>query len=333
MRNRAGFYRYDIHGIVKVDSNVRPEAVAGVLPMFFLTGRREGEADLTIYAGDFTYKGDGIYREGPFKFGPLRSKFLLDGLEGHAKLFFLSPRYNLLQEVRQELRTLMFELLELKLLQKGHAFIHAACVEKNGDGLMITAPPDTGKTFTTIKLVREHGYSHMADDMTIIGPGGTAYCFPTLMTLHLPHLEELPISLPGDLEASVRARERLRSLPWVGRLLSEPRVDFRAVLPDARVTEKVKVSRLVFLERGKKGARRISRQEAKSRLMPVARMHRSIMSDLIVLYAYYHPELDLHALSERQDELYLELLDRVECYVVSAPDRSFADIMVQHGLA
>lgn len=318
---------------MKVDSNVRPGALAGVLPVFFLTKHRKGRADLTIYAGDFTYEGDGIYREGPFKLGLLRSKFLLDGLEGHASLFFLSPRYRLLKEVRQELRTLIFELLELKLLQKGHAFIHAACVERNGEGIMITAPPDTGKTFTTIKLVMEHGYSHMSDDMTIIGPGGVAYCFPTLMTLHLPHVDELPISLPSSLEASVRARERLRSLPWIKKLLSEPRVHFRTVLPDARVARKAEVSRLIFLEHGRKKVERLSKDEARSRLLPVARMHRSIMSDLIVLYAYYHPELDLHALSERQSELYLELIEGVDCYLVRSPDRAFADIMVEHGLA
>ena len=331
MRASISFLRYDIHGIVKVDSNVRPEAVAEVLPTFFLSDHRRGKADITIYVGDFIHKNEGLFWCGPFNIGPLKHKFLLKDVERHAKLFFTNPRYNLLGEIIWELQ-LIFDILELKLLQKGYSFIHAACVERDGEGLMLVAPPDTGKTFTTIRLVKEHGYSYMADDMTIIGPSRTAYCFPKPMTLHTPHVEELPISLPRGLKALIRAREKLRSISWLRKRIPEVRVDFRTILPNARVTKKTRISRLIFLERGKRSVRSISQQEAKSRLMPVAKMHRNIMSLYIALYAYYHPELDLHALLERQDKLYIDLLDGIDYYVVSTPDRSFVDMMAKQGL-
>ena len=61
-------------------------------------------------------------------------------------------------------------------------------------------------------------------------------------------------------------------------------------------------------------------------------MHRSLLDELLVKYAYYHPELDLYELSREQDELYRELVESADCFVVRAPDRSFADIMISEGL-
>jgi len=321
--------RYDIHGLVKVDSNVRPGALMGVLPPIFISGRGGKDADISIFAGDFTYhESGGIYYEGPFKVGPLRSKFLLDGLEGRARIWFLSPRYRFLGEVKPQIKSLIFEVLEIKLLQRGHTLIHAACLEKDGEGIMLVAPPDTGKTFTSIRLVRR-GFNFMADDMTILGPGARAYCFPTPMTLHLVHLRELDIPLSRLARASVRARWLLNSLPWVKKLVSEAKVDYRHVLKDIPLTEKTKVARIFFLERGSRGLEKVDDALALSKLIPVAKMHRSIFDDLITIYSYYHPELNLGALARRQEELYGELVEEAECYIVRAEGRTFADVMIE----
>ena len=323
--------RYDIHGLVKVDSNVRPGALMGVLPPIFISGRGDGDADISVFAGDFTYDGSGIYYEGPFRVGPLRSKFLLDGLEGKARIWFLSPRYRFFGEVKPEIRSLIFEVLEIKLLQRGHTLIHAACLEKDGEGIMLVAPPDTGKTFTSIRLVRR-GFNFMADDMTILGPEARAYCFPTPMTIHLVHLRELDLPLPRSARASVRARWLLNSLPWVKKLVSEARVDYRQVLKDIPITRRTRVAQVFFLERGPRGLEKIDEALALSKLIPVAKMHRSIFDDLITIYSYYHPELDLGSLARRQEELYGELVEEAECYIVRAGGRRFADVMIEEGM-
>ena len=58
-------------------------------------------------------------------------------------------------------------LIPLKLIQKGSAFVHAACLDRNGEGLLIVAPPDTGKTYTTLSL-NNSGFNFLSDDLTII---------------------------------------------------------------------------------------------------------------------------------------------------------------------
>jgi len=325
--------RYDIHHIVLVDSEARPASLAGPLPPVFISGRGDGSADLNIYTGDFTYHGqEGFYYEGPIKLGILRSKFLLRGLEGRTELRVLSPRYRLFGEFRREVKKLIFEILELKLLQKGHTMLHAACVEKGGKGVVLVGLPNTGKTFTTIKLVRDHGFNFMSDDMAILGPGAVIYCFPTPMTIHPVHLRGLKLSLPWAIRFSVKNRWRLKSIRWLGRFVSEFKLDYRYVLGDAHLTEKARATLIFFLEQGPRGLASLDTKSALSKLVPVAKMHRSLLDELLVKYAYYHPELDLYELSREQDDLYRELVESADCFVVRAPDRSFADIVISEGL-
>jgi len=325
--------RYDIHGIVRVDSEAKPASLAGPLPPIFISGRGDGSADLNIYTGDFTYHGSGdFYYEGPVKLGIFKSKFLLRGLEGKTEFRLLSPRYRIFGEFRREIKRLIFEILELKLLQKGHTMIHAACVEKSGKGVVLIGLPNTGKTFTTIKLVRDYGFNFMSDDMAILGPDTMVYCFPTPMTIHPIHLRELRLRLPWAIRFSAKSRWRLKSIRWLGRFVSEFKLDYRYILGDTRPTEKAKAALVFFLEHGPKGLISLDTRSALSKLVPVAKMHRSILDEFLVKYAYYHPELNLYKLSRAQDELYRELVEEVDCFMVRAPDRSFADIIISEGI-
>jgi hypothetical protein len=49
-------------------------------------------------------------------------------------------------------------------------------------GLLISAPPDTGKTNTVLKCVK-NGFSFLSDDMTILRLPNEALCFPKPMTI------------------------------------------------------------------------------------------------------------------------------------------------------
>ena len=52
----------------------------------------------------------------------------------------------------------------------------------SGKGFFLSAPPDTGKTTTVIKCVKQ-GYYFLSDDMTIINLPNNAVCFPKSMTI------------------------------------------------------------------------------------------------------------------------------------------------------
>lgn len=78
-------------------------------------------------------------------------------------------------------------LLRMLLIPKGNILLHLACMEKDGQGIMISAPPDTGKTSCILKCLKS-SYDHnsgiklLSDDMIIAGNGGIL-SFPKPFTI------------------------------------------------------------------------------------------------------------------------------------------------------
>ena len=68
-------------------------------------------------------------------------------------------------------------------MSKGKILLHSACLELDGDGVMLSALTDTGKTASVLRLVRELGAKFLSDDMTIVAPDGRAVCFPKPLTI------------------------------------------------------------------------------------------------------------------------------------------------------
>ena len=73
-------------------------------------------------------------------------------------------------------------LLRFLFISKGYLLLHSACISRGGQGLLISAPPDTGKTTTVLQCVNK-GYSYLSDDMTILRLPNEALCFPKPMTI------------------------------------------------------------------------------------------------------------------------------------------------------
>src|SRR5205807_8805001 len=74
-------------------------------------------------------------------------------------------------------------LLRFVMVSRGRMLLHAACVQLEGTGVMLSALTDTGKTGPVLRLLREHGGRFLSDDMTIIDRGGNASWFPRPLTI------------------------------------------------------------------------------------------------------------------------------------------------------
>ncbi len=79
-------------------------------------------------------------------------------------------------------------LLRLLLVPKGYALLHLAVLEKDGKAIMISAPPDTGKTSLILKCLKNNvdhdlGLSLLSDDMVIVSEKGELFSFPKPFTI------------------------------------------------------------------------------------------------------------------------------------------------------
>jgi dolichol-phosphate mannosyltransferase len=112
-------------------------------------------------------------------FGPLGSQFSID---------FSSPIVvtvnTLIARSRHVLYVNLVEpILRFLIISKGHVLLHSACIATSDqNSLLLSAPPDTGKTTTVIKCIRK-GLEFLSDDMTIITPHQESLCFPKPMTI------------------------------------------------------------------------------------------------------------------------------------------------------
>ncbi len=79
-------------------------------------------------------------------------------------------------------------LLRLLLVPKGYALLHLAVLEKDGKAIMISAPPDTGKTSLILNCLRKNaeknlGMTLLSDDMVIASEKGELFSFPKPFTI------------------------------------------------------------------------------------------------------------------------------------------------------
>jgi dolichol-phosphate mannosyltransferase len=115
-------------------------------------------------------------------------------------------------------------LLRFVLVSRGCLLLHSATVELDGRGVMLTARTDTGKTSTILRLLREHGGGFLADDMTIVAPGGRAYCYPKPLTISAHTVEAIAqhtLTRQEQLKLAVQSRVHSRHGRRVGSRLGE----------------------------------------------------------------------------------------------------------------
>ncbi len=73
-------------------------------------------------------------------------------------------------------------ILRSKLIDNNVALVHAACVAKNGNAVLLPAWKGMGKTSACLKLV-EAGYEFLADDRVWINASGEAFAYPRYVVI------------------------------------------------------------------------------------------------------------------------------------------------------
>lgn len=99
-------------------------------------------------------------------------------------------------------------LLRFVFVDRGYMLLHAACMDVDGRGVMLSARTDTGKTGTVLKLLRTSRGRFLSDDMTIVDSSGVARSFPKPLTISEHTLRAVDA---GDLSRSEWTRLRIQS--------------------------------------------------------------------------------------------------------------------------
>ena len=169
---------YNIHDILYVQTNVR-----GLLPDL-LKDSKQGEEHPKLYVvvrqlskrntkqltKNMKNGRNYILIDSNKPFSP--KKILISDIEGRMSTFYvyLLGIRSKLKRLGNWIEKVFQQLLELKLLTLNATLLHAASLDISGEGLIICAPSDVGKTTTSILLTRHlsHDVKVLSEDLVII---------------------------------------------------------------------------------------------------------------------------------------------------------------------
>ena len=168
-------FRYDIHGIVGIESQVPlPElAYFGTAEPLTFTDIRllvDRHGTPTCVPGAICYDE----RLGRFGFG-------LAIMPGDCTEVVVSPALEKSPYVLY--KSILEPLVRWALVRRGYALVYGACAASNGRAVLITPQTDTGKTPTVLRAITGRAYAFLADDMTVVGRDGEVKSYPKPITV------------------------------------------------------------------------------------------------------------------------------------------------------
>src|SRR5699024_5563543 len=109
---------------------------------------------------------------------------LLDANTNNPKLFVNDTYYKNIRHRFMNLHSVGYLLTDLAsylLLREGYAPIHSSAFNLNGETTVVFAPPNTGKTLTSMMACMEHGAKYIGEDLAVTD-GERIYSVPWTST-------------------------------------------------------------------------------------------------------------------------------------------------------
>ncbi|MDH7602744.1 MAG: hypothetical protein QHI38_11420 [Armatimonadota bacterium] len=262
---------------------------------------------------------DSIIYERPFLFSSqllLQVSGLLSG-EPHIRANrsyhrYVSHRFMNLHSVSY----IVTDITALALLRKGFAALHCSAFKVGDRTVVVFAPPNTGKTLTTMTACMDHGADFLAEDLAI-SDGVMLYPVPWTSTFR--YYSKVETSLGARLgNALTKLVPIVELLPVGKRKPVTHYIDSTKIAPPSRITD------VVVLERGDEQVVRCSPQDALGKLANLNRFefwyHKS---PLITAYEYFNPDLDVAGAAQTEKRLLLKIAENArQVLVVRALDPS-----------
>lgn len=264
---------FDIHGVVGVRvQRAAPTALQLQTMMGSFAVDHEVPADLVV-TGDFermvdaaVLEDDLVYNASAVHFRRHQVQVIEDGTQRRVN----GPG---------ELLTTVLPVLDLAMVSRGAAMIHAATVGYRGHAIALPAAGGTGKTSTIAKLMRRPGFSFMGDDWAFVTVDGRLlnYEKPMFIKPHhrpiYPHLFRgsrkplVPVRLSrplGHLTTAVHPHvvKHPRLADAARRMSPEHRiVTAQQALPGVSVTKDAPLLMSVFVERYEGARTRVAERD------------------------------------------------------------------------
>jgi hypothetical protein len=262
---------------------------------------------------------DEVYYERPLSIGIK--------LKMHVKDLFGSPKITVNRDYYRYVRFKadnvyppgihLVDTISINLLKKMYAPLHCAAISsERNEGIILVAPPDTGKTLTTFSALKR-GFHFLAEDIAFVDEKHV-YANPYTATF-----------LHGDLTGSKRGSKSFASLvkkipakfDLFQYYIRPPKRSISDIVKNVRIDEKSVIKKVYIMDRGKRSCQKIDSHEALRRILIINRNEFSYHKNpLFFAYSYFNPSLDINALLRTEEGIINTIVNNADCFLINAND-------------
>lgn len=237
-------------------------------------------------------------------------KFLLHNLLGRTEV-------KMTKFFRSILSDYLIPILKAKLIRKGYTMIHAGCVARNNNPILLSGFGGVGKS-TTIALLLRQGYDYLGEDLVIVGRD-EILPFPTPLGLHYSMLKKYNLM-------SSHSVLKARFLAGVSKILPKMTYPYVKLNPQdigCKVPDHVKTSnaKLVLLEPHNPKEEYIAdmhkNEFINKTLSQTHYWEDNMLRGLLHAYSYVDPDFNIHIQRVWERELVSEALEQSRWCIVS----------------
>lgn len=270
-----------------------------------------------------------FYYERPV-FGRTKAKLLIKDMLGLPQILANRTYYRL---VKLKIESVMppgahlTDIMITRLLSEGFTPLHCACLSQDDKAIMLFAPPNTGKSMTTLLSLKQ-GYDYVAEDIAVTD-GKYLYSCPLTSTF-LTHLNKTSFSL--SLYKFIRLKFSALSFFIYPVLIKEPRISITEALRGVSLKYKSPAGVICILGNGlEEKIDKMSKEEAVRDIVMLNRNEFSYYGNpLLGAYSYFDPALNIRQLMEKEEDLISSLVRNSEIYkLISNKAENYINLLRQ----
>jgi hypothetical protein len=212
------------------------------------------------------------------------------------------------------------DVLSVNLLERGFVPLHCGAVASEKEAFLFTAPPDTGKSITTL-LALKRGFHYLSEDISIVDEQ-SVYSNPNTSTfLHY-----------GEEDNHKGLRSWICNIPLLEYYINPSKKSISEGIKNFTVDESAKIKRIFILDRGKESTiEKIDAEEALRRILIINRNEFSYHKNpLLFAYSYFQPCLNIDKLMKTEERILREIVEKTESFLVRTADpRQYIDLVMK----
>ena len=209
---------------------------------------------------------------------------------------------------------ILTDMAGVLLLHKGFAPLHCSAFRHGESTVVIAAPPNTGKTLTSMMACMQDEADYIAEDLAITD-GANVFSVPWTSTFR--YYKQV------DTSYFSRAKNWLTKLvPPIELLTASKPNPITDYIEPERMVSKSPVTHLVILQRGEESVHAVDVPEAFRKVRNLNRYEFNYhKAPLVVAHEFFNPELDIEGACRAEDNILQGLIQNVDhCLVVQSTD-------------